>query len=76
MQHYATSDLYFSAYLQASGFKLLEIRPNGTRKVMVFEMSIEEGEKETTGYYNGEEINAVDYANHIKNIKNMISNTR
>jgi hypothetical protein len=74
--NYATSDLYNAAYLQASGFKLIEIKPSGSRKLMVFEMTVDEGQQETANYYNGEEISALEYANCVKNLKTQIANTR
>lgn len=74
--HFSTSDLYSASWLAASGYKLLEVKPDkGQRKLLVFDLPLEDGKREVASYYNGEEISAVDYANAVKNLKNILANS-
>jgi hypothetical protein len=70
-----TSDLYFAAFLQSAGCKIIETkRDTENKNIFVFED--EQGRKTLSGsYFNQDEASAIPalrYANAIRSLKTMI----
>lgn len=70
---YRTSDLYFAAYLQVAGTKLLRTDRNATGKVsFIFDTSISNIEELKNGWFAmTAKVEALPYANSIKTLKSL-----
>jgi hypothetical protein len=70
---FATCDLYFAAFLQARGVKLLRTTREGSRVTFVFD-----GEQAPAlrdeWFAMTAMVNGPGYANALKNLKNLVSN--
>jgi hypothetical protein len=70
-QTHTTRDLYFAAYLQTTGAKLVNTLRNGDRCYLVYE--VEDVATLKREWYGGHgQVVAVDYAQSVKAIKAMI----
>jgi len=68
-----TSDLYFAAYLQSAGCKIIDMKHEGSKYVFIFE---DEKNRENlkSNYFNesiDSAIPALKYANSIRSLKTM-----
>jgi hypothetical protein len=71
-QHsYTTPDLYFAAFLQCSGGKLIKTLRNGQRCYFAFSLA-EPVEALRTAWYGGQgEVSAMHYADTLKSLKTL-----
>ena len=68
-----TSDLYFAAYLQSSGCKIINVEKDGTKNIFTFENK-EQRENLKENYFNEASesaIPALKFANTIKSLKTL-----
>lgn len=71
-KEYATTDLYYAAYLQCAGAPMLRTDRVGARLTFVFDASIVNIEELKTAWYNQSgKVSAQQYASCVKNLKHV-----
>jgi hypothetical protein len=71
-QDYRTRDLYFAAYLNASGVEMVDTQRRGSEVQFIFEY-VDDMRERRNGYFSGQaDVSALDYANAIKSLKSLI----
>lgn len=70
---YTTTDLYFAAYLQTAGVRMLRTDKQGqSRLSFVFDNSMSNIDGLKTAWFNKNgKVSALEYANNIKNLKHI-----
>ena len=69
---YRTSDLNVAAFLQESGFKILNVERNGGRCTFIFNDSEGRAEDAVRRFYNGAMIAAVRFSDRLRNLKTVV----
>jgi hypothetical protein len=74
---FATSDLYFAAYLQVAGVPMIRTSKNGSGKVsFIFDSSVSNTEELKNAWYNNTgKVPALPFANAIKSLKSLCHTT-
>jgi hypothetical protein len=67
-----TSDLYFAAYLQAVGLRMVRTERENNRVIFIFDSQGEDDEALKRDYYADAEVPALSYGNAIKNLKSRV----
>ena len=71
---FETRDFYLACFLRCAGYELLDLRPEGSRKVFVFQDRPNRGDDVMAYYGEAGSVQALAFADAIKHMKALLHN--